>query len=94
MDKQMEQLRKMGKPELAVSIAGLVRETICPDGKWTIERGRDCIEVLLIAARMAYPTSADIESLGSGAVTEVALKMADEINVIKEEARTANEESP
>ena len=83
----VEELRKLGKPELAASVAALVKEVLCPD-KWTIEQGRDCVDVLLIAARMAYPTSADIESLGrDDTIADVAIKLADEIDVMKEEAK-------
>jgi hypothetical protein len=92
---QIEQLRRLQKPELAVSLAALVREVLCPGNEWTLERGRDCVEVLLIAARMAFPTSADIESLGrTNTISKVAVELADQIDVIKEEAKKADEESP
>jgi hypothetical protein len=92
---QIEQLRRLTKPELSVALASLVREVLCPGKEWTLEKGRDCVEVLLIAARMAFPTTADIESLGKkDTITEVAVKIADQIDVIKEEAKQADEESP
>lgn len=83
-----DDLRKLDKPTLAASIASLVREVLCPDGVWTLAKGRDCIDVLLIAARLAFPTSADLESLGSdNTIADVAIKLADDIDVMKEEAK-------
>ena len=38
---QIEHLRRLQKPELAVSLAALVREVLCPGNEWTLERGRD-----------------------------------------------------
>lgn len=91
----IEQLRQLGKPELAVAVSQLVRDVMCPEGKWTLERGRDCVEVLLIATRMAFPTSVEIDSIGKNdTITDTAVKLADEIDVIKEEARQADEERP
>jgi hypothetical protein len=63
-NEDLNELRQMSKAELAASIAAMVREALLPEEGWTIEAGRDCVEVLLIAARIAYPTTADIESLG------------------------------
>ena len=89
----IEQLRAMSKPELAVALANTARAAVCPDDKWTLKRGRDAIEVLLIAASMVYPTSKDIETLGkNNTITDTAVKLADEIDVIKEEARQADEQ--
>lgn len=74
---QLAELRAMSKPELAASIANMVRETLLPEDGWTIEAGRDCVDVLLIAARIAYPTTADIESLPSA--VDVAGELAEEL---------------
>lgn len=72
---ELNELRSMSKAELAASIAAMVREALLPEDGWTIEAGRDCVEVLLIAARIAYPTSADIENLGKAQpTTQVAQK--------------------
>lgn len=82
-------LRTLSKPELAAAVAQLVRTVICHDG-WSLEKGRDCVDVLLIAARTAFPTRADVESLGkTNTVTSVAVELADSIDVIKEEAKNA-----
>lgn len=70
MSEDMRELRKLGKPELAVSLANMVRECMLPeDGKWTIAAGRDCIDTLLLAARMVFPTQADIDSVVSRALS-------------------------
>ena len=75
----IEGLRKLSKPELAATLAQTVREALLPEEGWTIEAGRDCVEVLLIAARIAYPTTADIESLGQPTVQDVASQLAEEL---------------
>lgn len=85
----IEDLRRLSKPELAAAVAQLVRSVICHDG-WSLEKGRDCVDVLLIAARTAFPTRADIQTLGRDTtVTSVAVELADSIDVIKEEAKNA-----
>lgn len=73
---ELEELRSLSKPELAASIAAMVRKALLPEEGWTIEAGRECVEVLLIAARIAYPTRDDIESMGRAQPTTQAVQDA------------------
>lgn len=65
--KEVEQLRKLSRLDLAATLANMVRQVLLPESGWTIGAGRDCVDVLLMAASLAYPTSADIDECASRA---------------------------
>lgn len=93
MNASIEYMRQLTKPQLALSLAALVREIKCPGDTWTLEKGKECVEVLAFAASLAFPTRADIDSLGkNNTISDVAVKLADDIKVMKEEAAHAKEE--
>lgn len=86
----IETLRKLNRTELAVSVANLVRQVVCGDEPWSLAKGRECVDVLLIATRVAFPTRADIESLGKdNTISQVAVDLSQDIQVMKEEAKNA-----
>lgn len=77
--------------KLAYALVEFVQEVYAPaNGKWSIEAGTKCIETFLIGARLAYPTSANIESLGKEEddppdVVVVSRNLAEQIDAIKRE---------
>lgn len=83
--------RGASQQKVAEALVEFVQEVYAPaEGKWSIEAGTKCIETLLLAARMAYPTSADIESLGKKEpkapdVVVVSRNLAEQIDAVKRE---------
>lgn len=84
--------------KVASSIVEFVQELYEPDNGWTIESGLDCISVLLLAARMAYPTADNISELlartapvtppvkeVTSNIVVVSRNLADQIEAIKRE---------
>ena len=95
MSDDLSELKKLSKPELAVTLANLVRSCFLPeDGKWTIGAGRDCIEVLLMAARMVFPTQGDIDHLvckQAGVIGDVESDIRDVAQDVAVEVERAND---
>jgi len=77
----------------ARELVKLVQTIYEPKSGWTLDSGRECIEVLLLAARYAYPTSENINELierievrtSDPPITAVGRNLAEQIEEIKKE---------
>jgi len=82
MSEDLTELKKLSKPQLAVALANMVRACFLPEnGKWTIIAGRDCIDTLLLAARMVFPTQADIDGLTCKPEDSLNVNVSSEVDI-------------
>jgi len=56
-------LKGWNKQNVALELVKVVQAIYEPKSGWTLDSGRECIEVLLIAARYAYPTACNVQEL-------------------------------
>ena len=86
-------LHGWNRQNVALELVKLVQAIYEPKSGWTLDSGRDCIEVLLLAARYAYPTAENIQELikrvegreSDPPITAVGRNLAEQIQEIKKE---------
>lgn len=92
-------LQSWSKHNVATELVKLVRAIYEPKSGWTLESGKNCIEVLLIAAQHAYPTAENVNELihrisgcGSGEppITAVGRNLAEQIEEVKKELESTS----
>ena len=92
-------LQNWSKHSVATELVKLVRAIYEPKSGWTLEAGRDCIEVLLVAAQRADPTAENVNELmdriissqvassspADPPITAVGRDLAEQIEEVKKE---------